>query len=110
MKRRSAFLSFTACALTAAAPLRAPAATPAKPAITSDLSDIEVVNYASGLTGIFDKSAGKMYLYDSSTKKCVGVRRMTSTGEAREIEFREQVRSQIEFGNEETGKADETAG
>ena len=85
MKRRSAFLSFTACALTAASPLRAATATPAKTAVTTALSDVEVVTYASGLTGIYDKSAGKIYLYDPVSKKCVGVRRMTSTGEASDI-------------------------
>jgi hypothetical protein len=62
-----------------------------------------VVTYASGVTGIYDKSAGKMYLYDPATKKCVGVRRMT--GEERAIESPGPVRSQMEFGNEEGGAA-----
>jgi hypothetical protein len=102
MKRRSAFLSFTACALTAAAPLRATvttAPTPVKTVAPAEVSGVEVVTYASGVTGIYDKSAGKMYLYDPATKKCVGVRRMTGEQGAA-MELPEQVRSQMDFGNE----------
>ena len=100
MKRNSAWLSFTACALTAAS--AATASTVARPVSQSaptasaatastvarslpqtpkaNLSSVELVNCSGGLTGFFDKASGKVYLYDSTLKNCVAVRRVTQLG------------------------------
>ena len=91
MKRKSAWLSFTACALTAASAATAPAAASAatapaavrpstQSAAKTNLSSVELVSCSGGLTGFFDKASGKVYLYDSTLKNCVGVRRVTQLG------------------------------
>ena len=88
MKRKSAWLSFTACALTAASAATVPAAVrpaasspaSAQSARTANLSSVELVNCSGGLTGFFDKASGKLFLYDSTLSKCVGVRRVTQLG------------------------------
>jgi hypothetical protein len=78
MKRKSVWLSFTACALTAASvPTPAHAAQPR-------LDDVQVVSYANGHTGFFEKKTGTLYIYDSARGQCVGVRKLTRLGEAME--------------------------
>jgi len=81
MKRKSAWLSFTACALTAAsvpASVRAADRTAAQP----KLPDVQVVSYANGHTGFYEKKTGTLYIYDSSRGQCVGVRKINRLGEA----------------------------
>ena len=41
---------------------------------------VEVVTYASGLTGFFDRDTGALYVYDSKWDKCVAVRKLTALG------------------------------
>ena len=77
MKRRSAWLSFAACALTAAAPCRA--SQPARPPLSGP--GVQVIAYANGQTGFFEKATGTLYLYDASLKNCVGVRRISRLGQ-----------------------------
>ena len=86
MKRKSAWLSFTACALTAASvltPLRAepPTGTAAKP----DFSNVQVVAFSDGNVGFFEKSTGTLYIYDSRLSACLSVRKITQLGENMEI-------------------------
>lgn len=78
MKRKSVWLSFTACALTAAS-VSAPAR-----AAQPRLDDVQVVSYANGHTGFFEKKTGTLYIYDSAEGRCVGVRKLTRLGEAME--------------------------
>jgi len=79
MKRRSAWLSFAACALTASAPCRAAEAV--KPG-AADFAGVQVIAYANGETGFFEKATGTLYVYDASLKNCVAVRRVGKLGEA----------------------------
>ena len=81
MKRKSAWLSFTACALTAASAATGHAAgRSSQSAPNTNLASVELVNCSGGLTGFFDKASGKLYLYDSTLKHCVAVRRVTRLG------------------------------
>jgi len=82
MKRRSAWLSFAACALTAASPCapRTAAAAPMAPAPQQDLSKVEMMSLENGVTGFLDRSSGKLYLYDAALKECVGVRQIAKLG------------------------------
>jgi len=82
MKRRSAWLSFAACALTAASPCVARTATAAQKAgePPQDLSKVEVVRLENGFTGFLDRSSGRIYLYDAALKECVGVRQIAQLG------------------------------
>lgn len=77
MKRRSAWLTAAACALTASMPARAAQQPVEAPA---DLSKVQIVTYSSGLTGFFEPGTGKLYIYDSSLKNCVAIRQLTSLG------------------------------
>ena len=53
-----------------------PAGSPKK-----DWSRLQVVTYASGLTGFFDPASGKLYLYDSNLENCFIIRELTELGE-----------------------------
>ena len=46
-----------------------------------DRSKLQVVSYASGLTGFFDAASGKLYLYDSNAQTCVAIRQLVEPGE-----------------------------
>ena len=46
-----------------------------------DWSRLQVITYASGLTGFFDPATGKLYVYDSSWNNCVFIRQLTELGE-----------------------------
>jgi hypothetical protein len=88
MKRKSAFLSFTACALMAAShPVKAavaksPAPPVAKTAEQADFSKVEVVPLQGGAqVALFDRATGTFYIYDSSLTKCVGIRKLNTLGE-----------------------------
>jgi hypothetical protein len=41
---------------------------------------VEVVTYASGLTGFFDRDTGTLYVYDATWDKCIAVRRLNTLG------------------------------
>ena len=77
MKRRSAWLSFAACALTAAAPCRAGQA----PRPAANLAGVQVIAYPDGQTGFFEKETGTLYVYDASLTNCVAVRRISKLGD-----------------------------
>lgn len=81
MKRKSAWLSFTACALTAAS-VPAPRAAASVSAPQQNLPEVQVVSYANGHTGFYEKKTGTLYIYDSARGQCVGVRKLTQLGEA----------------------------
>jgi len=82
MKRKSVWLSFTACALTAAsAPHAVRAAQPVAPA---SLADVQAVSCTGGHTGFFEAKTGTLYIYDSAQGRCVGVRKLTRLGEPME--------------------------
>jgi hypothetical protein len=53
-----------------------PAASPKK-----DWARLQVVTYASGLTGLFDPASGKLYVYDSNLENCVIIRELNELGE-----------------------------
>ena len=46
-----------------------------------DRSHIQIVSYASGLTGFFDASTGRLYLYDSNAQNCIAIRQLVEPGE-----------------------------
>ncbi len=76
MKRKSAWLSFAACALTAAAPC--PSVHASRPA--ANHAGIQVIAYPDGQTGFFEKETGTLYVYDASLRNCVAVRRISKLG------------------------------
>ena len=41
---------------------------------------VEVVTYASGLTGFFDRPTGTLYVYDANWDKCVAIRKLSTLG------------------------------
>jgi len=82
MKRKSAWLSFTACALTAASAPHAVRA--AQPVALSSLTDVQAVSCAGGQTGFFEAKTGTLYIYDTAQGRCVGVRKLSRLGEAME--------------------------
>jgi hypothetical protein len=41
---------------------------------------VQVVTYASGLTGFFDANTGKLYLYDSNLEQPVAIRQVGELG------------------------------
>jgi hypothetical protein len=45
-----------------------------------DWAHVQVVTYASGLTGFFDTRSGTLYLYDSNLDKAVFIRRISELG------------------------------
>ncbi len=57
------------------------AASHATTSSSPDRSHIQIVSYASGLTGFFDASTGRLYLYDSEVRNCVAVRQLVEPGE-----------------------------
>ena len=48
---------------------------------TKNLSRLQVVTYASGLTGFFDPESGKLYIYDSNVENCVVIRQISRLGD-----------------------------
>ncbi len=88
MKRRSAWLSFAACALTAAAPCRAGhtsnTSTTRQAPAPLGFAGVQVITYSNGQTGFFEKETGTLYLYDAALKNCIGVRKISRLGEALE--------------------------
>ncbi len=79
MKRRSAWLSFAACALTAAAPCRPGRAAQAP---TGATPEVQIVKCGDGLTGIFDRAAGRLYLCDATLQNCVAIKEVSELSEA----------------------------
>ena len=87
MKRKSAWLSFTACALTAAAtlaPVQAePAASPVpdKTVLKTDFSNVQVIAFPNGQVGLFEKSTGKLYIYNEGLTNCYIVLKISQLGQ-----------------------------
>jgi hypothetical protein len=83
MKSRNAILSFIGglmlgvfLALTFGASGQGQAPTaPAK-----DWSHVTVLSYPSGVTGFFDQSTGRLYLYDAYWETCIGIRELDTLG------------------------------
>jgi hypothetical protein len=83
MKSRNAILSFLgglflgivlAVGFGASGQSQAPAV-PAK-----DWSHVTMLTYPSGLTGFFDQTTGRIYMYDTSSDNCVMIRELTALG------------------------------
>ena len=49
-------------------------------AAPDDWAHVQVVTYASGLTGFFDTRSGTLYIYDSNLDKAVFIRRISELG------------------------------
>jgi hypothetical protein len=47
--------------------------------------DVQIVSYASGLTGFFDKSSGRLYLYGSDIKTPFAVSELRKLGEPLQV-------------------------
>jgi hypothetical protein len=77
-KIHPAVLGFLAVAFLLAAFLAASHATERS---NVDRSKLQIVSYASGLTGFFDAASGKLYLYDSNAENCVAIRQLVEPGE-----------------------------
>ena len=41
---------------------------------------VEVITYASGLTGFFQRDTGTLYVYDAKWEKCIAVRKLNTLG------------------------------
>jgi hypothetical protein len=76
-KINTAVLGFLAVAFLLAAFLAASHATATSGV---DLSRLQIVSYASGLTGFFDAASGKLYLYDANAQNCVAIRQLVEPG------------------------------
>lgn len=50
------------------------------PAETPPQVDLQLVTYASGLTGVFNPEEGRIYLYDSNLENCVAIRELGRLG------------------------------
>jgi hypothetical protein len=46
-----------------------------------DPSPFQIVTYPSGVTGIFDPNAGRIYLYDVNLVNCYTIREITTLGD-----------------------------
>ena len=42
---------------------------------------VQVITYASGLTGFFQRDTGTLYVYDANWDKCFAVRKLSSLGQ-----------------------------
>jgi hypothetical protein len=51
------------------------------PAQQAPFAHVQVISYASGLTGFFDQKDGSLYLYDGNAERCVFIRKMTKLGD-----------------------------
>lgn len=90
MKRRSAFLTFAACALMAAQPAKAADEKPAQeqpkaavaPALpATNFFDVQVVTFNdNNNVGFFNRRNGTLYIYDSSLAKCIAIKKFTTLG------------------------------
>ena len=94
MKRKSAWLSVTACALTTASALAPLHAAPPEPTASDvpvlapprqDFSNLQVVPFLSGNIGFFDKGTGRLYVYDSHLGICRSVYKVGKLGERLEL-------------------------
>ncbi len=45
-------------------------------------SNLQIVTYGTGMTGIFDPETLRIYLYDSNLVNCVAIREIEAPGEA----------------------------
>lgn len=84
MKRKSAWLSFTACALTAASAPHSARAVQQTAAPEPALCDMQAVSCTGGHTGFFEAKTGTLYIYDTAQGRCVGIRKLIRLGEAME--------------------------
>jgi len=46
-----------------------------------DWSQLKMMSYANGATGIFDPATGRLYLYDASSERCYAIRELRVLGE-----------------------------
>jgi hypothetical protein len=45
-----------------------------------DWSQVQVVSYSSGMTGMFDAATGRLYLYDANMHECLVIRELAELG------------------------------
>jgi hypothetical protein len=45
-----------------------------------DWSHVIVFTYPTGVTGFFDQSTGRLYLYDTAADTCLSIRELTTLG------------------------------
>jgi ABC-type amino acid transport substrate-binding protein len=87
MKRRSAFLTFAACALMSAHPAKAaavksPAAESPKIQQAVDFSKVRMVTLNEGKSvAFFDNATGMIYIYDPALTKCIAIKKLNTLGE-----------------------------
>ncbi len=61
--------------------------TPEKPVSKKDkdkdrkFDDLDFYSYASGYTGIFERSTGRIYLYDTDLNNCIAIRQLNRPGD-----------------------------
>ncbi len=82
--RKTILVAVVACLLVGAAALMSTAVPQGKAETERDWSQLQIVTYASGLTGFFDPDTGKLYLYDSKLDKCFIIHQLTKLGEPME--------------------------
>jgi hypothetical protein len=46
-----------------------------------DFSHVQIVTYASGMTGFFDSQTGRLYIYDNNWSQCLWAYKLTKLGE-----------------------------
>jgi len=46
-----------------------------------DWSQLKMMSYANGATGLFNPATGKLYLYDANTERCYAIRELRALGE-----------------------------
>lgn len=47
-----------------------------------DWSQLKMMSYSNGATGIFDPATGRLYLYDANTERCYAIRELRALGES----------------------------
>jgi hypothetical protein len=87
MKRKSAWLSFAACALISAHPAKAAASSKLSVAETPkiqqtvDFSKVQMVTLDDGKSvAFFDNATGMMYVYDPALTKCIAIKKLNTLG------------------------------
>lgn len=45
-----------------------------------NFNQVQVISYASGMTGFFDSQTGRLYVYDSNMENCLFIRQINELG------------------------------
>ena len=81
MKTRKMVMLLAALCLVCSSVILVLATGKAAPQGKAVFADLEITGYASGLTGLFDPSTGKFYLYDANLENCVAIRQLSELGQ-----------------------------